>query len=267
MTVLGPGRKNPARWSRRPRPARPPRRPPRPRVPEATAALSRYAIIGGSGVTIDSETTFSWPTPFGTVTNLAFLDGAKQRVLFVNRHFCTNIGPDGSAVYAPPHDIDFHALLWALKELHCKAVFALGSTGTLRPDTVPVGTIVMPDDFFCTLPVATTYWPHKVGLFEPDAAAGEVGRIHFAPAIPEDSSWVEFRGWCKEKLNAVANLNADCTAGSVTDAAGEAHVIAITNGQTAADWPALSPIPPPVPELVYVQAQGPRFEVSMRIAI
>lgn len=78
---------------------------------------------------------------------------------------------------------------------------------------------------------------------------------------------VPVAGASKEKLNAVANLNADCTAGSVTDAAGEAHVIAITNGQTAADWPALSPIPPPVPELVYVQAQGPRFEVSMRIAI
>ena len=131
-----------------------------PRVPDAAAKLRRYVIIGGSGVTLTSDTTFSWPTPYGSVTGLSFLD-AGQRVLFVNRHFCTNIGADGEPTYAPPHDVNFKAMLWAFKDLGCVGICALGSTGTLRPETVPVGSVVMPDDFFCTLPNALTYWPHK----------------------------------------------------------------------------------------------------------
>ena len=108
-----------------------------PRVPDAAAKLRRYVIIGGSGVTLTSDTTFSWPTPYGSVTGLSFLD-AGQRVLFVNRHFCTNIGADGEPTYAPPHDVNFKAMLWAFKDLGCVGICALGSTGTLRPETVPV---------------------------------------------------------------------------------------------------------------------------------
>ena len=49
------------------------------------AAQSKYAVIGGSGVTVAGEERFSFKTPLGYLVNISFLDEAK-RVVFVNRH-------------------------------------------------------------------------------------------------------------------------------------------------------------------------------------
>jgi hypothetical protein len=224
-------------------------------------------------VTLDGGAAkWSWPTPYGPVTNLTFLDEAQSLVLFVNRHFCTNVGVDGEAVYAPPHDLNFHALLWALKELQVQAIVALGSTGTLRPAAVPVGSIVLPDDFLFVAPVPVTYWPNRVGTFAPDAARMELGRVHFAPAIPEDKPWVEFRDWVRQTLNSHTKLaptgkSVHVAAAGGGDASGALEAaVPLAQGQGAESWPALSMAPPPLPELVYVHTNGPRFETRAEIA-
>jgi hypothetical protein len=49
------------------------------------AAQPKYAVIGGSGVTVAGEERFSFKTPLGYLVNISFLDEAK-RVVFVNRH-------------------------------------------------------------------------------------------------------------------------------------------------------------------------------------
>jgi hypothetical protein len=43
---------------------------------------------------------------------------------------------EGKATYAPPHAVDFHVIMIGLKKLNVKAVCAIGSTGSLRPDEV-----------------------------------------------------------------------------------------------------------------------------------
>eukprot|EP01051_Picozoa_sp_SAG22_P011138 SAG22_NODE_1049_length_5844_cov_2.122520_2_plen_199_part_00 len=161
----------------------PPAAPP---MPAEHVASAKYAVIGGSGVTIKSSTTYSFATPYGPVSDLGFLDEAC-RVVFVSRHNSTNIGPDGKPTYAPPHDVNFHAIIWALRHLNVKGVLAIGSTGTLHPKEVPVGSLIMPDDYFCVLPTPQTFWPHKVSMFEP--GEGDVGRIHFTPALESDPAW------------------------------------------------------------------------------
>ena len=104
-----------------------------------------------------------------------------------------------------------------------------------------------------------------MGLFE--AAEGEVGRIHFAPAIPEDKTWVDWRSWVQTTLNTGLAF-ADDTGGDGASLSyeGATHSISKLAGQSGASWPALSaPTPPPEPEMVYVQAQGPRFETRSEI--
>ena len=179
----------------------------------------------------------------------------------MDRHNSTNIAEDGKPTYAPPHDVNFHSIIWALKHLNVKGVIAIGSTGTLHPkevhagtprsaasstraraftvivvhhnkpnqleqdhqrkasenratpantlccsvaaallSQVPVGSLLMPDDYFCVLPTPVTFWPYKVGAMEP--GAGEVGRIHFAPAGDFDAPWTTLRSWVKQTLNA-----------------------------------------------------------------
>lgn len=250
-----------------------------PRVPDAVAATPKYCIIGGTGVELEvTAARFSWDTPFGEVTNLAFLD-AGERVIFVNRHSCTEIATDGEAKYAPPHVINTRALVWALKEIGVQAICAIGSTGTLRPIDVPVGSIVMPDDFLCVVPNSVTFWPHeKMAAFTADAAKGEVGRIHFAPAILDDEEWVSFREFVRATLCAqLPSLN-QALADAAAAAADEAPVataaappaptaISLGSGQDSENWPAMRcGRPSAQPEMVYVQTTGPRFETRAEIA-
>ena len=71
-------------------------------------------IIGGSGVVVEGKDCFSVDTPFGLVVNMCFMD-TKQQVLFVNRHLCTNVTRNGEASYAPPHEVNYRAMVWALR--------------------------------------------------------------------------------------------------------------------------------------------------------
>ena len=190
-------------------------------IPPEIAQQAKYAVIGGSGVTVSGKERFSFKTPFGYVLNISFLDSGK-RVLFVNRHHSTKMDSEGSATYAPPHEVNFHALLYAMKKLNVKGICAVGSVGTLRPTKIPVGSIVMPDDYIFVLPTPVTFWGKcEMGLFEP--SEGQEGRIHFAPATGNDTAWVDFRRWVQQTVRPVLAQSRD--------------KVVVAPGKTDATWP------------------------------
>lgn len=214
----------------------------------------RSALVGGSGVTVAGDTRYSVGTPFGLVVNVSFLDEGRQ-VLFINRHLCTHTDESGEVRYAPPHEVNYRAMVWCLRECGAVRVVALSSAGTLLPDAVPVGSVVMPDDFLMTLPQPTTFWPDPaIATFAPDASKGQCGRMHFAPAVPDDRDWLKFRGAVQASLLPV-----------LLGAVGEK--LRLAEGQTPSSWPCYED---PVKSMeerpcVYVNTVGPRFETRAEI--
>jgi 5'-methylthioadenosine phosphorylase len=67
---------------------------------------------------------------------------AEHGAAIVQRH---GVGPD--TPYVLPHEIDHEANLRPLVEQGVDRVLAISSVGSLRPDKMPVGTVVCPDDF------------------------------------------------------------------------------------------------------------------------
>ncbi|CAK9013749.1 Probable S-methyl-5'-thioinosine phosphorylase (5'-methylthioinosine phosphorylase) (MTI phosphorylase) (MTIP), partial [Durusdinium trenchii] len=126
----------------------------------------RYGLIGGSGVQVKGDDRWKVSTPWGDCL-LASLD-PDRRVIFANRHLCTQLD-NGQVNYAPPHEVNYRALVWALVvESQCQAVVSLSSTGTLHPEEIPVGSMLSAEDYYMVTPQATTFWGHKqIGSFEP----------------------------------------------------------------------------------------------------
>merc|ERR1712080_289518 len=111
---------------------------------------------------------------------------------------------NGEVAYAPPHDVNYQAMVWALHECSVRRVVALSSAGSLLPEEVPVGSVVMPDDYFMVKPEPATFWPHPaIGAFSADVSQGQVGNMHFTPANLEDQVWVGFRAEVQRMLCAV----------------------------------------------------------------
>jgi len=100
-----------------------------------------YAIIGGSGLAklsaLEVPRRRVMRTPYGEPSGaLTFGALAGHEVVFLARH--------GYAHTIAPHEINYRANLWALKELQVEGVFALASVGGIRDDLGP-GTLVVPD--------------------------------------------------------------------------------------------------------------------------
>jgi hypothetical protein len=51
-----------------------------PPIPDDMVAQPKYAVIGGSGVTVAGEERFCFQTPLGLLVNISFLDEAKRVV-------------------------------------------------------------------------------------------------------------------------------------------------------------------------------------------
>lgn len=51
-----------------------------PPIPDDVVAQPKYAVIGGSGVTVAGEERFCFQTPLGLLVNISFLDEAKRVV-------------------------------------------------------------------------------------------------------------------------------------------------------------------------------------------
>jgi 5'-deoxy-5'-methylthioadenosine phosphorylase len=100
------------------------------------------AIIGGSGLARLSvlEVTHRQVvrTPYGEPScALTFGLVGGRNVVFIARH--------GYGHSLAPHEINFRANIWALKQQNVKGIIAIGAVGGIRHDMTP-GAIVLPDD-------------------------------------------------------------------------------------------------------------------------
>lgn len=114
------------------------------------------AIIGGSGLTQLATLEISrrevvrtpYGEPSGALT-FGMLNGAP--VVFLARH--------GYGHTIPPHQVNYRANLWALKEAKASAIVSVASVGGIRADFVP-GTLVVPDQ------IIDYTWGRKSTFFE-----------------------------------------------------------------------------------------------------
>lgn len=100
-----------------------------------------YAIIGGSGLAKLSALANTrrqvMRTPYGEPSGaMTFGELAGREVVFLARH--------GYGHTIAPHEINYRANVWALKELKVEGVFAVAAVGGIRADFGP-GTLVVPD--------------------------------------------------------------------------------------------------------------------------
>jgi len=186
---------------------------------------------------------------------ISFLDAGKK-VLFVNRHLCSTLDQStGEASYAPPHEANYQAMVWCMHLCNVKRIVALSSTGSLGPEKIPVGSVVMPDDYYMCKPDPISFWGHPaVGAFNAEASKGQVARIHFAPAIKEDTEWMKFRQEVQKMIRPV-----------LASAAGEK--VKMCKDQTKESWPCYVDAERAVESnpCVYVNSVGPRFETRAEI--
>lgn len=99
----------------------------------------QIGIIAGTGIDFLSETE-SWmetPTPYGPAYMAKTFIGETE-VALLRRH--------GPGLNIPPHLINYHANMWALKEAGVRYVIATAAVGSIRMD-MPPGTLSVIDDF------------------------------------------------------------------------------------------------------------------------
>ncbi len=100
-----------------------------------------YAIIGGSGLArlsaLEGARRQVMRTPYGEPSGaLTFGRLANAEVVFMARH--------GYGHTLAPHEINYRANMWALRELKVDGVISVATVGGIRADMVP-GSLVVPD--------------------------------------------------------------------------------------------------------------------------
>ena len=98
------------------------------------------AIIGGTGLTQLANLEIShrqvMRTPYGEPSGaITFGHLREHAVMFIARH--------GYGHTLPPHEVNYRANLWALREQGAQRVVAVAAVGGIRADLVP-GTLVLP---------------------------------------------------------------------------------------------------------------------------
>ncbi len=99
------------------------------------------AIIGGTGLNQLTNLRITHRqvlrTPYGEPSGpLTFGTINHHEVMFIARH--------GYGHTIPPHEVNYRANLWALRDQGAKRVIAVASVGGIRADLVP-GSLVVPD--------------------------------------------------------------------------------------------------------------------------
>jgi 5'-methylthioadenosine phosphorylase len=99
------------------------------------------AIIGGTGLTQLENLKIThrqvMRTPYGEPSGpMTFGTINQHEVMFLARH--------GYGHTIPPHQVNYRANLWALRDQGAKRVIAVTSVGGIRADLLP-GTLVVPD--------------------------------------------------------------------------------------------------------------------------
>jgi 5'-methylthioadenosine phosphorylase len=104
---------------------------------------AEIGIIGGSGLydpsIVEDVKGYKLFTPWGNPSDnimVGWLSG--RRVAFLPRH--------GRGHKYPPHKVNYHANIWALKSIGVRWIIAVSAVGSLRDDFRP-GDIVIPDQF------------------------------------------------------------------------------------------------------------------------
>ncbi len=134
-------------------------------------------IIGGSGLSeldgLECRETLLLHTPFGDpsgVLNLGSFRGGD--VVFLPRH--------GHPHHIPPHEVNYRANLWALKDCGVEQVLAVNAVGGIRDDLGP-GAIVIPDQ------VIDYTWGRKQTFFDRDYPMGLQSVTHVDFTQPFDA--------------------------------------------------------------------------------
>lgn len=131
------------------------------------------AIIGGSGLSqlrgLEETRRESVHTPYGEPSSrLTFGTLLGRPILFLARH--------GEGHTIAPHEINYRANLWVLREHEVEGIVAVVSVGGIRADLTP-GTIVLPDQ------ILDYTWGRKSTYFEGDAP---VTHIDFTEPYSQD---------------------------------------------------------------------------------
>ncbi|PVX26304.1 MAG: 5'-methylthioadenosine phosphorylase [Candidatus Bathyarchaeum sp.] len=108
-----------------------------------TTETAEIGIIGGTGVydqeSFEDVKDIKVFTPFGATSDLVSVGNYKNvKVAFIARH--------GKSHTIPPHQVNYRANIWALKQLGVKRIIASAAVGSLRQDYGP-GAFVIPDQF------------------------------------------------------------------------------------------------------------------------
>ena len=114
------------------------------------------AIIGGSGLTqlsnLDVTRRLAVRTPYGEPSGaLTFGRIAGEDVVFLARH--------GYGHTIPPHEVNYRANIWALKEQKVEGVISVASVGGIRADMQP-GAVAVPHQ------IIDYTWGRKNTFFE-----------------------------------------------------------------------------------------------------
>lgn len=100
-------------------------------------------IIGGTGIydpeIFEKEKEIKVYTPFGQPSDLVSIGYYKSvKVAFIPRH--------GRSHTIPPHQVNYRANVWALKQIGVERIIASSAVGSLREDYKP-GNLVIADQF------------------------------------------------------------------------------------------------------------------------
>lgn len=126
----------------------------------------KLAIIGGTGLDalgilqVDKREVITTPfgEPSGPITRGSLFG---QEVLFLPRH--------GYSHSLPPHQVNYRANLWALREAGAEAVLAVAAVGGIRADMGP-GRLVIPDQ------IIDYTWGRSSTFFEYEAESLSEGK-------------------------------------------------------------------------------------------
>ena len=118
------------------------------------------AVIGGSGLAklpiLEEPRLAPARTPYGEPSAPLALGKIRGRpVVFLARH--------GGEHTIPPHQINYCANLWALKEHHPTGVLSIATVGSIRADLGP-GSLLLPDQ------ILDYTWGRRSTYFEGDGA-------------------------------------------------------------------------------------------------
>jgi 5'-methylthioadenosine phosphorylase len=129
--------------------------------------MAEIGVIGGSGFYsfLSGARPVEVDTPFGRPSEPPVVGEVNGReVAFIPRH--------GADHRVPPHQVNYRANLWALRELGVRQVLAPCAVGSLKPELTP-GTFVVPDQY------VDRTWGREHTLYD-----GTRPVVHISPADP-----------------------------------------------------------------------------------